>query len=422
MRRPLLIATLGLALALASCTSDEPGTDPTAEPTTVPTSPEPTSSTPSSPATDPPSATPEPEPSAIALAEVTLAYEVWAEGFAAPVLALPRPGTDDVWVVEQGGRIVAVAPGGDQAEVADLSDLVDAGGERGLLGLAFAPDHEATGDFVVHYSATATGGDTRIERWSVDGDGAERGSIVLEVEQPAGNHNGGMIQFGPDGMLYIALGDGGAANDRFGNGQRADTLLGTMLRLDLAEEPYAIPSDNPFVGGSTPDGAAAAPEVWAYGLRNPWRTWIDGEVLYIGDVGQGQIEEVDVIGLDQAGVNFGWPILEGTRCFQQSGCSADGTVLPVTEYDHSGGACSITGGVVGDGPAAPDVAGVYFYSDFCAGFLRAIRVEDGAVVDERDFTDQVGVPSQVLSFGLDQEGNVLVLTLDGSIRRIVQPA
>ncbi|MFT5223684.1 MAG: glucose/arabinose dehydrogenase [Glaciecola sp.] len=354
---------------------------------------------------------------------VSLAYEIFAEGLQSPVLALPRPGTDQVWVLEQRGRIVSVTSSGGRDEIADLTNLVDFGGEKGLLGLAFAPDHEQSGHFVLHYSAGDADGATRVERWSLaaPSGAAMRGSLVLEVDQPAANHNGGMLQFGPDGMLYVALGDGGGGGDTFGNGQRPDTLLGTILRLDLSSEPYEVPPDNPFVSGQTPDGLQAAPEVWVYGLRNPWRTWIDGQAIYIGDVGQDRIEEVDVIGLDQGGANFGWPIREGTECFRDADCRSQSLVAPVAQYDHSGGACSITGGVVNRGPAAPDLDGHYFYSDFCAGFLRSFRLgPDGAATDAADWSEQVGIPTQVLSFGRDTQGNVLVLGADGTIRRIVQ--
>lgn len=358
--------------------------------------------------------------STVAPADLLLSYEPVADGFEAPVLALPRPGTAELWVLEQGGLIIALADDGTRREVVDLTSLVDFGGERGLLGMAFAPDHATSGDFVVHYSAADRQGATRIERWSVAGEAvAVRGALVLEVPQPAANHNGGMVLFGPDGMLWVGLGDGGGAEDTYGNGQRPDTLLGTILRLDLSVEPYAIPGDNPFVDGVTAGDEPAAPEVWAWGLRNPWRIWIDEALLYIADVGQDRYEEVNVVGLDAGGGNFGWPIREGTHCTVGSHCPLDGATAPVVEYGHREG-CSITGGVVNRGPAAAALDGHWFYSDFCSGFLRSFRVAaDGSASDARDWTEQVGVPGQVLSFGTDHAGNVLVLTANGTILRVV---
>ncbi len=345
-----------------------------------------------------------------------LAWDVVAEGFAAPVLALPRPDTQDVWVAEQRGRIVTL----DGALVVDLEDRVAFRGERGLLGLAFAPDHAGTGRFFLHYSR-AEDGATRVEAWTAAADGTVRPDhIVLEVPQPAANHNGGMIAFGPDGMLYVALGDGGAADDRFGNGQRADTLLGTILRLDVSTAPYAVPQDNPFVDGRTATGEPAAPEVWAYGLRNPWRFWIDepsGQVV-VADVGQNRIEEIDALLLSEGGRNLGWPLMEGSDCFAQRDCTGEGLVAPIAEYDHADG-CSVTGGVVVRGGGLPELDGHFLYSDFCTGFLRSVIVDGPDRGTTFDWTDQVGVPGQVLSFGLDADGAPLVLTADGTIRRLV---
>jgi glucose/arabinose dehydrogenase len=215
--------------------------------------------------------------------------------------------------------------------------------------------------------------------------------IIFELVQPAGNHNGGMLQFGPDGMLYLGLGDGGGANDQFGHGQNAETLLGGIVRIDAE---------------------SGSPELWSYGLRNPYRFWFDGEVLYIGDVGQGAYEEIDVVPFVADGYNFGWPITEGLHCFApRSGCDVDGITLPLVEIAHGdAGTCSVTGGVVYRGTAAPELDGVYFYSDYCGGWLRSFVYAGGEATEHRDWTDQVGVPGNVVSFGVDHEGEMYVLT------------
>ncbi len=422
VRRRLGLLVAVAVLALGACSGDgsadapDAGTPPataTPTPSVTPTTP------PASEGPDQPSATP-----TVGLDDLALAYEVVATDLVAPVLALPRPGTSEVWVVEQPGRIQALRPDGTLDMVVDLQDRVAFGGERGLLGLAFAPDHDQTGRFVLHYSAGGSGA-TRVEAWTIEDGRVEPDHAVLELAQPAGNHNGGMVMFGPDGMLYVGLGDGGGGGDTYGNGQRADTLLGTILRLDFAEAPYRIPADNPFVGGRTPAGDPAAPEVWAYGLRNPWRFWIDDAGdgparMVIGDVGQNAVEEVDVLDLSSdGGANLGWPIREGARCFRAETCATDGFVEPVTSYPHDDG-CSIAGGITYRGPAIPALAGHWFYSDYCSGFLRSIALDaEGRVTEERDWTAQVGVAGRVLSFGLDQDGELLVLTADGTIRRLV---
>ena len=245
--------------------------------------------------------------------------------------------------------------------------------------------------------------------------------IILEVDQPASNHNGGNLVFGPDGMLYVGLGDGGASNDRFGNGQDPFTLLGSMLRLDptpSGDLPYTVPADNPM-----PDGQGH-PLVYAYGLRNPWRYSFDGDLLYIADVGQGQWEEVSVVGAPSPLVeNFGWPVLEGTNCFTTSNCDRSAGLIPnafmvepVVEYSHSGGNCSITGGVVIHDPAIPELDGFYVYADYCAGFVRGFFFENGAATGEAEILAGLG---PISSFGIDSDGSVLIVSLTGSIRRIV---
>jgi glucose/arabinose dehydrogenase len=236
--------------------------------------------------------------------------------------------------------------------------------------------------------------------------------VLLEIDQPAGNHNGGMVAFGPDGYLWIGSGDGGGANDRFGHGQRPDTLLATLLRIDIAGEPYAVPPDNPFVGGG------GAPEVWAYGLRNPWRFAFDDDRIYVADVGQNRIEEIDVVSVAPGPArNFGWPIMEGSSCFSSDDCSSDGLVLPATEYEHDEG-CSVTGGFVYRGRSLPELAGHYFYGDYCAGWVRSVLVgDDASVRDTREWFAPGTLPN-LTSFGVDAAGELYVTTSGGTVWRV----
>ncbi|MEX1003877.1 MAG: PQQ-dependent sugar dehydrogenase [Acidimicrobiia bacterium] len=317
-----------------------------------------------------------------------LAYEVVADGLGFPMIVTPWTGEMSL-VGFRDGRVHSFD--GSSLSENPLFDLdVSTDGERGLLGM-----DAADGDVVyVHYSDPA--GDTVVAAVTVT---TGEQQVLLTVDQPAANHNGGMIQVGPDAMLYVGLGDGGGSNDRFGHGQNPETLLGGIVRID-------------------PSSADA--ELWSYGLRNPYRFWIDGDLIYIGDVGQNAYEEVDVVGFDREGFNFGWPITEGFHCFSpQSGCDVEGLTLPVLEIEHGdAGTCSITGGVVYRGTAIPELEGHYLYSDYCGGWLRSFLFENGEVVDPTDWTDDVGVGGNVVSFGVDHTGEVYVLTTD-AIRRIV---
>jgi glucose/arabinose dehydrogenase len=282
--------------------------------------------------------------------------------------------------------------------------------EEGLLGFAFAPDYEQSGEFYVYYTA----GDPRrsvIERYrAVDGVADPSStSVVLEVEQPYPNHNGGAIAFGPDGMLYIALGDGGAGGDPHGHGQDTETLLGSILRIDVSQSAaYTSPPDNPFAQGG------GAPEVWAYGLRNPWRITFDRESgeLWAGDVGQGEYEEVDRI---VRGGNYGWNIVEGPDCFSEDGCIRTGLIEPRVWYDHSDGK-TVTGGYVYRGAAMPELRGWYVYGDFGSGKVWAVdaSTDTGAPVELMD-TD---VP--IASFAEDPAGELYIVGFDNTIYRIVE--
>ena len=276
--------------------------------------------------------------------------------------------------------------------------------------MAFHPDDPSR--LFLHYSDG--NGDTTVSEFVDDGGfdaSAER--IFLQVVQPAANHNGGTIAFGPDGYLWVALGDGGGGGDTFGTGQTSDDLLGGLLRLNVdATQPYEIPPDNPFIDGG------GAPEVWAVGLRNPWRASFDEGLIYIGDVGQNLFEEINVAPVDAPALNYGWPVTEGLHCFEPlQTCDMAGFTLPVVEVAHSdSGTCSITGGVVYRGSAIPEFTGHYFYSDYCGGWLRSFLFDGATATHHQDWTEQVGVPGRVASFGRDSAGEVYVLTTEAIFR------
>ena len=322
-----------------------------------------------------------------------------------------------LYVVEQGGRIRVIRNGAlSPVPFLDISDRIRSGGERGLLGLAFHPRFAQNRRLFVNY--TDRQGDTHLAEFrATDADTADPGSerTLLTVDQPFANHNGGGLRFGPDGFLYAGLGDGGSGGDPLGNGQRLSTLLGKMLRLDVdGGTPYAIPADNPFRG--TADARA---EIWAYGLRNPFRFAFDranGD-LYIGDVGQSAREEVDVgLASRHGGENYGWNVMEGTRCYSPaSNCDRTNLVLPVYEYGHDQG-CSITGGVVYRGCKMPELSGSFFFSDYCTGFIRSLTYANGQLGPVRDWP--VSGISSVSAFGTDADGEVYVVDYGGSVFRL----
>jgi hypothetical protein len=327
-----------------------------------------------------------------------------------------------LYVVEQGGRIRVVRNGQLQAAAfLDVSARISSGGERGLLGLAFHPQFATNRRFYVNYTNPA--GDTHIAEFrATSADAADPGSerVLLVVSQPFANHNGGGLVFDNSGRLLIALGDGGSGGDPQNNGQRLDTLLGKIARIDVdAGALYALPADNPFL-----TTAGARGEIWAYGLRNPFKIAIDRPTgdLYIGDVGQNRIEEIDVgTSARRGGENYGWRTTEGTQCFNpSSGCDRTGLTPPVYEYTHSEG-CSVTGGVVYRGCRVPALAGTYFFGDYCSGLVRSFRFANGQASELRDWTSGlrgVGAPS---SFGLDAAGEVYVVDYDGEVYRL-EPA
>jgi glucose/arabinose dehydrogenase len=343
-------------------------------------------------------------------------------GLSAPLYVTTPPGDiSRLFIVEQGGAIRIVKDGSLlPAPFLDLSGRIVAGGEQGLLGLAFDPEYATTGRFVVHYTDPA--GDTHLSTFQVtaDPDIADPASeqIILAADQPYSNHNGGQVVFGPDGFLYLGLGDGGAANDPEGRGQNLTELLGSILRLDVQGGPtYAVPPDNPFVGQ-----AGVQPEIWSYGLRNPWRFSFDRATgdLYIADVGQNQFEEVDVAPSAEGsgrGTNYGWSVMEGSHCLAGDQCDQTGLTLPAFDYDHGQG-CSITGGYVYRGAAIPQLQGVYFFGDFCQGWVRSFRYSDGAAIELTEWpTLRPG--GQITSFGEDSAGELYVVTGTGGVHKVV---
>lgn len=363
-------------------------------------------------ATQPPGGEPSP---------VGLGLETVVEGLDFPLWLTAPPDDPRLFVVEKGGRVRIVEDGALlPTPFLDLSGQVSTGSEQGLLSLAFHPDYASNGRFFVNFTDTA--GDTRVVELRVsatDPHRADPGSarVVLAIEQPFSNHNGGFVLFGPDGMLYVGTGDGGSGGDPQGNGQDTGTLLGKLLRIDVdGGQPYAIPSDNPFV-----DTPGARPEVWAYGLRNPWRFSFDRETgdLYVADVGQNRLEEVNAVRGAGAGLNYGWNVMEGTRCFEPpQGCDRSGLTLPVTEFDHGDG-CSVTGGFVYRGSAIPDLRGTYLYSDYCSGFVRSFRFANGRAEGERRLPELEPPDDAVSSFGEDAAGEMYILTAGGGVHRIV---
>jgi glucose/arabinose dehydrogenase len=328
-------------------------------------------------------------------------------------------GSGRLFVVERGGRIRIIKDGAVlPVPFLDVSAKVrTAGGEQGLLGLAFSPDYASNGHFYVNY--TDLQGTSVIARYSVasnpDVANASSETVLLTLEQPYANHNGGHIAFGPnDGYLYIGFGDGGSANDPLGSGQNTDTLLGKILRIDVESgvQPYAIPATNPYA-----QTAGYRPEIWALGLRNPWRFAFDRATgdLYIADVGQTLWEEVNFQPASSpGGENYGWNIMEGAHCFQSVTCDTTGLTLPVAEYDHSLG-CSITGGVVYRGAAYPALRGTYLYADYCSGRIWSLK-RDGVAWEASLLLD---TPYRITAFGEDEDGNVyLTHYTSGEIYRI----
>lgn len=349
-------------------------------------------------------------------------------GFVQPVhIAHAGDGSDRMFIVERAGRVRVITDGAiRQAPFLDIADRVLSDeNERGLLSIAFPPDFDDSGEFYVYYTG-GTDGRSVLSRFLSNGEIANPASeeILLEIPQPAPNHNGGQIAFGPDdGYLYIALGDGGGSGDQFNQAQDTSTLLGALLRIDVAADapaPYGIPPDNPFL-----DIPAARKEIWAFGLRNPWRFSFDranGD-LYIGDVGQGSYEEIDFQPAGSpGGENYGWSLMEGLHCFPATitNCARNDLVLPVAEYAHVGGGCSgsVSGGFVYRGTDYPGLQGYYLYGDFCTGRIRGFRM--GASGPQQSF--QFDSALAISTFGEDEAGELYIADyLSGNLYRIGTP-
>jgi glucose/arabinose dehydrogenase len=352
-----------------------------------------------------------------------VALQQIASGLSFPLYLTAPPGDlTRLFVVEKTGAIRIIKDGTLLPNpFLDISGEVSGDTEQGLLGLAFPADYASTGRFIVHYTDTA--GNTRVSVFQVSSnpDVADPSSehAILSVDQPFPNHNGGQLAFGPDGFLYLGLGDGGGSGDPEGRGQDLSDLLGSILRLDVRSgTSYTVPPDNPFVGQQP----ATRPEVWSYGLRNPWRFSFDranGD-LYIADVGQDSIEEVDVAPAAAGsgkGVNYGWSIMEGTHCYGASQCDQTGLALPAHEYPHPSG-CSITGGYVYRGSAIPALQGLYFFGDFCERWVHSFRYSGGAATELTDWP-ALRIPGSLTSFGEDAAGELYLLESSGRVSKIV---
>jgi glucose/arabinose dehydrogenase len=346
--------------------------------------------------------------------------------FDRPDLVTAPPGdTERVFVVEQKGVIRVVDDGVlKDTPFLDISDQVQIESETGLLGLAFAPDYTESGLFYVFFNRREANGNLYLEefrRSATDPDQADpySGRVVLRIVKPWENHNAGMLQFGPDGYLYLAVGDGdsGVLNPPGAFAQTLDDLLGNVLRIDPRETsdeepgPYSVPDTNPFVGVE-----GARPEIWAYGFRNPWRFWIDPKTgdLLVGDVGEGTQEEIDLIPAGTSGQNFGWPCFEGIVPFDST-ATCPGAVAPILDYNHSPDLCSVIGGVTLQDPRLPSLDGAFLYGDLCGGEVRALRVTNGAVASDADL--KLNVPG-LDSFGTDALGRVYAVSFNGGVFRI----
>src|SRR6266542_2007825 len=330
-------------------------------------------------------------------------------------------GSGRLFVVEKGGTIALLRNGQRASKpFLDITALVNSSGsEQGLLGLAFHPDYGHNGRFFVYY--TAKNGDNTVARYQVSSDpdvaDPATGTVLFAQPDPAPNHNGGMLAFGPDNYLYVGMGDGGSAGDPWGNGQKRNVLLGKLLRLDVDHgEPYAIPPDNPW-----PSSGDVRGEIWAYGLRNPWRFSFDRATgdLYIGDVGQGQYEEIDFQPAGEAGGrNYGWNIREGLHCYRSQDCDTTGLVDPIAEYSHEIG-CSINGGYVYRGPAMPQFQGNYVYGDYCSGLIWSLKQTAPGQWAQSGLLDS---KRSISSFGEDAAGELYLTDLGGGLYQFVAAA
>ena len=350
-----------------------------------------------------------------------LEAELITDDLTQPSDVMHIPGTQTMLVTEKPGRVVAVVDGKKlDAPVLDITDrIIDDSNEQGLLTLEPHPDYATNCKVYLFY--TDDGGHSNLVEARVSGVDAPTIDTrtfrrVLYVPQVHKYHQSGSIAFGPDGNMWVSIGDGGNSAERAANGQNPTTLKAAILRINDSRHPYGIPEDNPFVG--TDQGA---PEVWGYGVRNPWRISIHHETgqLYLPDVGHYDSEEINVVDLDEGGLNFGWPIVEGTVCFDADTCDPSGTRVPDYEYLHKGYGCAVVGGLVYRGPRMPELHGHYFFGDFCLGWVRSLQFDEDSKVEVHDWEPDLGRLGRVTSFGTDEQGELLVTSFDGELWQLV---
>lgn len=352
----------------------------------------------------------------------SLQFETLFEGFRQPSTINAIPGDNRLFISQRLGVIRILDENNTMLDPAflDISDRVLAGGiEQGLLGFDFHTDYANNGLFYVYY--TDKGGRRQLSEFQVTTSDPNRARVeservLIELEQPPDSvdirHYGGQVEFGPDGYLWVSMGDGA---DSRRQGQDSSTMFGSIVRIDIENgDPYGIPPDNPFVAGGGAD------EVWAFGLRNPWRFSIDDQsgMIYIADVGHADQEEVNVVPITEGGYNFGWSDVEGTRCFHAQPCDFDLYTAPAIHYLHDDGNCSITGGHVYRGSEIPELDGAYFYTDWCAQWVKSFKFVDGQVTEETDWSDDLGIVGQINSFGVGGDGELYVVTHDGTVAKI----
>jgi glucose/arabinose dehydrogenase len=352
----------------------------------------------------------------------TPALQQIVSGLKFPTGIVTPPGDPRLFVLLKAGPIRIIKDGALlPTPFLELTAKVSSSaGEQGLLGLAFAPDYATSGRFFVHYNDHFNVNRVSAFRVSANPDQGDPSSEaqVLAFPQPGVAHNGGQLSFGPDGMLYVGLGDGDDADQ--GRGQSLADPFANIMRIDVSTQPYTVPADNPFV--STAD---ALPEIWSYGFRNPWRFSFDRATgdLYIGDVGESKWEEVNYASASSGagkGVNFGWDEMEGLHCFKLRDCNQTGFTLPVLEYSHDEG-CAVVSGYVYRGPAMPSLQGTYFYADYCAGWVRSFRIQGGVATEQKDWPE-LKPGGQITSFGEDSAGELYIVTQQGGVYKIINQA
>ena len=349
---------------------------------------------------------------------ISLGTQEVARGLDNPVYLTAPSGDSRLFVVEQPGRIRIIDNGRlVEKPFLDITGKVGYGGERGLLSVAFHPLYRSNGFLFVNY--TDKNGDTHVERYSVSSDrnvlDPTTAKLILAIDQPYSNHNGGLVMFGPDGMLYFGMGDGGSQRDPHNNGQNPNALLGKLLRINVdRDDPYSIPSGNPYARGG------GKGEVWAIGLRNPWRFSFDKPtgLLYIADVGQDKYEEVNIAPANRPGVNYGWSAMDGPDCFKSSACNKSQFQQPALTYTHDSGTCSIIGGFVYRGRAIPEIVGQYFYSDYCNSWVRSLSYANDKVSAYHQWID--GGLGSIVSFGEDSQGELYICSSNGRVYRIIK--